>query len=682
MSEKSKSPSLSYSQIEGLSSLGIEVPKENKKEFPDYKLKIIKSNLNLEELEEMDGKAYEDYCRKILKIMFLITIKKEIFFENPQKISFSDIINFYSKNAFRYKLKINGPIKNILNDNIQEGNELDIVYSLKYKELINISEKFQKYFLLNKLDINNNKSNNNILDIEEPEITIIGEIAKNIIKQGKEKLSQIIGYMKVISIMNILKDSDLAKNDEYLKICEEYKCTPKSEKILLIITDGNYSKLKEMIQFFEKEIFNQKMSQVDIRLKISTFVEKDIFSDETNKESLQDNIYYNYLLFENLKTNHIKHALIYVGDLTSINYEEVYNKLLNIDEKKNSQSENVLNIKQNYVELKANIKKFEKKLSDITIIKYNILNPILEEFKKNIEGIINKEEVIFYDQIYRNIKINAFIYFPEEDKINNPLKEEIEKSPAMKTLKTFFNLTENTIREKEILDFLKEVENNSKQYRKQAIFLFHESKYFKENFLSNYYPFSPSIKNIVYRVNSTNTKGKIKIGFCFNDNFLSNLPIKAIIGNEVDKEMKKRKKLFEKESYLSKDNLSKKILYDLNYFFSNNKTNSNIFNDFANKIGKINLTINKNNKDELIDYYNKAFGLLEKINMKKDTNAKKEIIDNVKIKLDKLIENALSINIYTAVYKKIQEIISDIVVASIQKEILKFKVTKDTFDKQ
>jgi hypothetical protein len=334
LSEKNKSHSLSYSQIEGLSSLGIEVPKENKKEFPEYKLKIIKSNLNLEELEEMDGKAYEDYCRKILKIMFLITIKKEIFFENPQKISFSNIINFYSKNAFRYKLKINGPIKNILNDNIQEGNELDIVYSLKYKELINISEKFQKYFLLNKLDINNNKSNNNILDIEEPEITIIGEIAKNIIKQGKEKLSQIIGYMKVISIMNILKDSDLAKNDEYLKICEEYKCTPKSEKILLIITDGNYSKLKEMIQFFEKEIFDQNISQVDIRLKISTFVEKDIFSDEANKESLQDNIYYNYLLFENLKKNHIKHALIYIGDITNINYEEVYNKLLNIDEKK------------------------------------------------------------------------------------------------------------------------------------------------------------------------------------------------------------------------------------------------------------------------------------------------------------------------------------------------------------
>ena len=74
--------------------------------------------------------------------------------------------------------------------------------------------------------------------------------------------------------------------------------------------------------------------------------------------------------------------------------------------------------------------------------------------------------------------------------------------------------------------------------------------------------------------------------------------------------------------------------------------------------------------------------MLEKINIKNETNAKKEIIANVKIKLDKLIENALSINIYTAVYKKIQEIISDIVVASIQKEILKFKVTKDTFDKQ
>ena len=69
--------------------------------------------------------------------------------------------------------------------------------------------------------------------------------------------------------------------------------------------------------------------------------------------------------------------------------------------------------------------------------------------------------------------------------------------------------------------------------------------------------------------------------------------------------------------------------------------------------------------------------LLEKINMKNETNAKKEIIDNVKIKLDKLIENALSRNIYTAVYKKIQEIISDIAIANIQKEILNFKVPID-----
>ena len=55
--------------------------------------------------------------------------------------------------------------------------------------------------------------------------------------------------------MNILKDSDLAKNDEYLKICEEYKCTPKSEKILLIITDGNYSKYYTLLLLYQKVFF-------------------------------------------------------------------------------------------------------------------------------------------------------------------------------------------------------------------------------------------------------------------------------------------------------------------------------------------------------------------------------------------------------------------------------------------
>ena len=83
-----------YEQKQGLKGIGYNL-NENQKEFPDYKLKLIKSILNLEDNDEMSGKVYEDYARKIFKIMIIITTKKEIFFENPTKLIFSKIIDFY-----------------------------------------------------------------------------------------------------------------------------------------------------------------------------------------------------------------------------------------------------------------------------------------------------------------------------------------------------------------------------------------------------------------------------------------------------------------------------------------------------------------------------------------------------------------------------------------------------------
>ena len=114
------------------------------------------------------------------------------------------------------------------------------------------------------------------------------------------------------------------------------------------------------------------------------------------------------------------------------------------------------------------------------------------------------------------------IYFPEENNINKPLKKEIEKSPAIKTLKTFFNFTEDTITKKEISIVLKEIDNNPKQYGKKAIFLLHEYNDFTEQFLWDIYSIPLTIKNIIYRVKLTNMKGKIEIGFLFPNNFLDN----------------------------------------------------------------------------------------------------------------------------------------------------------------
>ena len=93
-SEKTISDSFSYEQKQGLKGIGYNL-NEKQKEFPDYKLKLIKYILNLEDNDKMSGKAYEDYARKIVNIMLIITTKKEIFFENPTKLIFSKIIDFY-----------------------------------------------------------------------------------------------------------------------------------------------------------------------------------------------------------------------------------------------------------------------------------------------------------------------------------------------------------------------------------------------------------------------------------------------------------------------------------------------------------------------------------------------------------------------------------------------------------
>ena len=62
--------------------------------------------------------------------------KKEVFFENPDKLVFSKIIDFYLKNSFIFSL----------DNNIKRWNEIDIVYHLKYKELLNIAKKISELF--------------------------------------------------------------------------------------------------------------------------------------------------------------------------------------------------------------------------------------------------------------------------------------------------------------------------------------------------------------------------------------------------------------------------------------------------------------------------------------------------------------------------------------------------------
>lgn len=507
---------------------------------------------------------------------------------------------------------------------------------------------------------------------EDDKITIIGEIAKNIIKQGKEKLNQILNYIKIISIMNTIKKSKLVDDEKYKEICNDYKCANDTEKILLIITNGDYAKLKNIMSFI-KELFLENNSSPDfIKEKISNYIEsnKVMFGDETNLASLKDNIYCNYLLFDVLKKNEIKFALLYIGDITSINYEEIYKSILKKEEKvimsENKEKMNIKNIKNIYSQLKVIIKNFEKNLSNSTTLTEDELNPIFKEMFNPIENIYTSQKCTLFKKIYRNIKFDAFIYY--QDSILS-IRDCIDKSPAMNLLNSHFNLKEDILSEKETKKLINKVIECPEKYGRKIIFLVYDINYYRYEIQPKYSYFPPIIKNIYYKkleqykIDNNKIKTNVyKVGFDFPYNFFDNLPFKACINKIFDKELKKTKNLFTKDSLLLKENISQKIIFDLNNLFQQN-----------NKEYTFTKIIEKAKFNILIPFHKQALDLFESINGNIDIKIRQEIISNISSKLDKLIDNILSFNMYTIIFNKIEQIIIKITIDYFKHEIQSFK---------
>lgn len=660
------SNSFSYEQNQGLIGIGIK-QKVKEEEFPDYKLKLIKSNLNLDENDEMSGKPYEEYCRKIFKIMCMLVVNKEIFLENPTKISYSKIIDFYLNNYFKYSFEIDKPIINILYNNIQDGNELDIVYEMKYEELINISKKFKSFFLINRIE-----TKEKIINIQGNEkITFIGEIAKNIIRQGKEKLSQILNYIKIISIMNTIGDSSIVfkkdENDykeifnEYKIICEDYKCSPETKKIFCIITNGDYRKLKIITDLIE-DLLKQKYSEEEIKKNILNVINtnKIIFSDETNIEALKDNIFCNYLIFANLKQNNIKHALIYIGDITKINYDEKYQSIfdINLTLKNSKEFLNLNNIKENYFELKKIINQFEKKLSDIALPYKSNMDKVLQTMPKTITNICISTNYKLLKEISDNLIFEAFLFFQTKDKNIVPL---FKKSQLYKKINGLFKLKFSFITNKEMNDLVEKVRKCPEQYGKKIIFLVNDANYFTKNADKLFY--LPSIVSNICFIRGENQILKFK--FVPSAYFIENLPFEIKIKKIISKKMKNRIKVYEKETILLKENLIKKLELDLNYFFNQEKQ----IYSFLTDIEKLNFNIENEKLNHLLSYFSNALDLFEKMHGKFKEEKKDEIMENIKSKLIILYENIFSYNVYSNIFKILPKIISKIVFDNIKKEI-------------
>ena len=379
--------------------------KNKKKENIDiYKLKFFKEKLNLKNDENLSEKKYENYVRKIIKLMFILSLKIMPNFFNQQNIDIKHLINFYKT---LLKLGIIKKIDTPIYSSIFEGTKkekrfkIDIVFELEKNKIIKFIKKYCKIVFFENYFINENDK-----DVKE-EVTCFMEITKNLISQGKEIMEQIIKYIKIIKIMNNMRQF-IFDIKNYKKILIPYKATVSTEKIFSIITDGNYEELKFVIneivipKLNTESKLNYTEIKKDIEIKLSE-KNSSLFEKVENKDSLIDNIYYVLEMFYYLKINKIKFCLIYIGDICESKCE-LSNflkgvKLLNDFVIKGS--DKLVELKNIYKEIKNYIHEFEKEC-EINIVFSR------ETIDKNLDKI--NYDIFNFDSFISRMKIEFNIY--------------------------------------------------------------------------------------------------------------------------------------------------------------------------------------------------------------------------------------------------------------------------------
>ena len=609
---------------------------ENKKKenMNIYKLRFFKEKLNLEEGENLSGKAYEEYARKVLKLMFILSLKNVPDFKNPQNIVTEHIIDFYKNLLESGKIeKIDTPIGSLIFEESKKEKhfEIDIVLELKKNEIIKFVKKYGKIIFLENYFINENDN-----DINE-EVTCYMEIARNLVSQGKEKLIQIKKYIKIIKIMNNMRQI-FSDRKTYNDILMPYKTSESTEKIFSIITDGNYEELKFVINEIVIPKLNEEPDYEEIKKKIEiTLNEKpNLFEEVENKDSLIDNIYYVLEIFYHLKINKIKFCLIYIGEICESKYNltkvlmklkndgclnDKGEKLLINDTKK--MNDRFLEFKNIYKKIKNIILEFEKKCENYIAFSRESVDKIFDKFDYNIFDFTH-----YITQM--KFEFNAYIFYNNKDEFESLKKD--YKNIATYFKKYFklkikqFQLNGNNLRN--ILNYIEQDIYN-------LYFLFFEEKSIQK--------IDPSIfryKNMfVFQINK-NKENQIYLPFK-TDKLIEQMNIESIFRDAINQDIKNNLPFYLKPQILIPTNLESKLINDLKIIFKV-KGNINI-KDF---LEKLKFEIPKEKEDELLNYIDKITEIL-KI---KDSSEIKDIFTK---NLNKLILNLLSKHIYFIFVHKI-----------------------------
>lgn len=674
-------------------------PYDQEDKMHQFKFKYIKKELGLEEYEKMTGKAYEDFARKSFKIMLMIISQDDIKFENPNKVFIDEVIEYYLTNSKNKSssLKIETDIHDIIGEKLVDTNmEIDIIAEFKYT----IIEKLKNYFRKNIFFAEEIYKSGDEKQFDD--ITLIVEIARNIIIQGKEKLNQAIRYIELISILN-LYNSKVTQNIDsspILSFCEKYKISVCTTKMFCIITDGDYSFLKYVFNEIIKKIFTENYNDVN---KIKEFIkkqleDKDIMEkiEEEEMKLMEENIYNNYLMFDTLKKNNIKFCVLYIGDINHNLYQQnlVYNAINNrnliqkniIEElfKSFEVKKSLPEIKKKNRDLKIKISSFIKEINSITEKKFDVIksNP---NFDSLINSLLNGLKIDKFLKISRELKFYVtfnifgwdksdlmFLEKIKEFQENNPFKYlkgyEIKKFESHMTFfgdfteKVKSSLSQNKF---EIYTMLID-QNNTDDIVMLKQFNNYRSE--KNCILSN---------NIRYLVYNKNNSNNIKLDL-ENSDFQYILDKKIInINKRIINEIHNLKKTIKYseikigvKSTLNKENLTKKLKAELHSLFNLNSDKN--FEDVINKINNEDYSLNDEQYKNLSKYFEDAFKLvnskiimLEKFVNKKDDNALKK-------KLNELNENIICQRIYSYLYFKIIAYINDGIYSLVKNELSEF----------
>ena len=655
----------------------------NKKvKLQQFNFRYIKKEIGLEENEKMSGTAYEDFARKSFIIMLMMITQNKIYFSNPNKVPLKNLIKFYFKilsSDNSNRLKIKTTIHDIMSTNLIDTNmEIDIITELKLKDINDLFELFPKNIIF-KHNLENIKENDDT-------VTIIGEIARNIIIQGNEKLKQIIKYIELIAILNIYKDNLGFSITPVSSLCEFCKMDVITEKIFCLITDGDYIILKNIYQDIIKDLIANKQDKTeDIRNKIKEkIINNNDLMEKMNKndkeiELLKEKIYDNYLIIDKLRENEIKFFVLYIGDIEQfIYYDElilkiVYKQSLIKEKKKEFDNiENLIKDKYNLNIVKEKTKQLKEKISlfiqDINQMTENQLNQI----KIIFDSVVKDKNILYSSKISDEKAKNEFKFDLIFNLIlpNDPLKNKIQLIQNGNLFKDFKFIKSIKVKEfKKKKQFLNEFLKDLHEFTEPKTFKIYiicdkdididdyetiqlNLKY-KSNFQIRYLYFN--VNNEKYKVNLE----KSNFQTIFENKFLN---INKPIFDEINNLSKKVEYGNQKNKILDKQSLIHKLKSEF--------TILKINNSFVDEITKPDFSLEDTEYDGLLKYFTEAFQILDRnIDLKKTNN---EQFKQIKEKIKKLSENLLSKKIYEFIHYKLFESINDNIYTDFSRKLNEF----------